>query len=71
MISRNYINSWKGKQMTWGEFKKLVEDKGVEDTDYISYIDIGASNDFDVKRLREILDPNKDQKNVRIFVEII
>lgn len=57
--------------MTWGEFKKLVEDKGVEDTDYISYIDVGASNDFDVKRLREILDPNKDQKNVRIFVEII
>jgi len=28
--------------MTWGEFKELVESKGVKDHHKISYIDVGS-----------------------------
>lgn len=34
--------------MTWGEFKKLAEERGARDEQVIQYIDIGASDHWHV-----------------------
>lgn len=37
-------------QLTWGEFKKQVEARGVEDKDLIAWIDNDGYEDVEVER---------------------
>lgn len=37
--------------MTWKEFKKKVEEKGVEDLDYILFMDFSGDFDLVVNRI--------------------
>lgn len=39
--------------MTWGEFKKAVEEKGARDSDKIWYIDISFPREIELQRYND------------------
>ena len=39
--------------MTYGEFKRLIDDAGVKDSDQIDFIDIEEPGEFDVEIIED------------------